>query len=181
MNFSLNNLSESCSLWNLKKLDIIIYDSINNAQDHYLVYNVDKDSKIPAILLQLWKFRGGYDHSVVNIIESDFGVNKQVSIYKPKIHSEKIIQFSSYRPKNSGLSNKEEFFFDISPKSESKNSMKSHPIPFKVVVSNFINTEIIIPSWTPVQMIPLDRIKEGSTVEVWEVGEIINIMKVLKL
>jgi hypothetical protein len=182
MNYQLNNISNTRSLKNLSKFEVIKFGSLNVPEDYYMVFSKEIEESIPSLFLQLWKLEGGYDHAFVNIMENDFGLNKQVPVYEVEKYRGRILQITSYRPENSGYSDKEEFFFDIMPKSTSPESNAIHSIPFKcnVDVGNQLY-ELIIPSWTPIQKIPIKKIKEGSFVELWGAQNIVNLMRVLKL
>lgn len=182
MAFSLDITENTRSLSNLELLDIIDYEGEYIELDRFIVLSIDRDDTIPAMLIQLWKFRGGYNHAISNVMQNDLGMNKQVPFYEPMKSQAKITKIIQYRPKESGLSKKEEFFFDLKPKSVSPHPNTTHPLPFKVEVQIGEELqELIIPEWTPVQKLPLDRVKEGTIVELWTVENETNIMRVLKI
>ncbi|MHA2097519.1 MAG: hypothetical protein ACW99A_02425 [Candidatus Kariarchaeaceae archaeon] len=180
--FNLDNDSQTISLVQLKKYDIIEYGNENVSTSTFVVFDKSMDEEIPALLLQLWKFDGGYDHSFVNAMELDFGLNKRVKHYIPKIHKIKIDKIISYRSDQSSLSEKEQFFFDLWASETSEVLSNEFPIPYKInsIIQNEVK-EIIIPSWTPLQKIPIYRVKEGSMIEVWSINNTFTVMKVLKL
>ena len=70
-------------LGDLQKNDIIDFESQFINKDTFMVLSVEKDEEIPVILLQLWQFRGGYNHAVKNVMENDLGVNTPVPYYEP--------------------------------------------------------------------------------------------------
>lgn len=182
MGFSLDITENTRSLSNLELLDVIDYEGEYIELDRFVVLSIDRDDSIPAMLVQLWKFRGGYNHAISNVMQNDLGMNKQVPFYEPQKSQAKITKITEYRPKESGLSKKEEYFFDLMPESVSSDPSPSYPIPFKVEVQMANNLqEFIIPEWTPVQRLPLDRIKIGTIIELWTVDDDTNIMRVLKI
>lgn len=149
---------------------------------NYVVIDKDIDESIPAVLLQLWRFDGGYDHAVVNLLESDLGVNSMVKSQSPSKFQTKIEEILSYRSNQSALTEKEEYFYDVYPETTSSSISNEFTIPYqcKVKVNNDIKT-VILPSWTPLQNLPLDRLKSDSVLEIWAVEDIFTVMKVLKL
>ena len=182
MNFILDKISKNRSISNLQKYDIIKLSTNDNQIDCYMVYEIEKDMNIPAVLLQLWKFEGGYDHMFINTLENDLNINTHVPVMIPlKIYG-KIKKITSYRPEKSGLTEKEEFFFDVWPKSESPKIDNVHTLPYKCKITYQDQIkELILPSWTPLQKLPLDKIKIGSVLEIWETDNISTIVKVQKL
>ncbi|MHA2502569.1 MAG: hypothetical protein ACXAE3_06860 [Candidatus Kariarchaeaceae archaeon] len=176
------NISETRSIGNLVQNDIIEFESSHITRDIFMILQIEKDDTIPAMLLQLWKFEGGYNHAVRNVMENDLGLTRQVRYFEPSISKAIVKKITEYRPEKSEYDRREELFFDVWPTSTSEIQNEECPIPFKARVE-FGNdeTELIIPSWTPLQRIPLDRISTGSEVEVWEVEGIQNIARVLSI
>lgn len=180
--FDLEKDISSVSLTQLKQYDIIEYGNENIQVSLFMVFDVIKDEKIPAILLQLWKFDGGYDHSFVNTMEVDFGLNKRVNFFIPVKYQATIEEINLFRGENTDLSEKEQFFFDLWPNATSEFKSQNFHLPFKVSVKiDGEITELVMPGWTPLQKIPLDKISVGSKVEIWRVKQFSTIMKVLKL
>ncbi|MHA2169743.1 MAG: hypothetical protein ACXAB7_07615 [Candidatus Kariarchaeaceae archaeon] len=182
MSIGIDNINISRSVNSLEKFDIIKYASEQVKNNYYMVFATEKDETVSSLFLQLWRFDGGYDHAFINILESDFGLNKQVPVFIPDITQARIKAIHSYRPEKSTYTDKEEFFFDAWPESENKEKDEIHTLPFRCRAQlGGSEVDLIIPSWTPLQKIPVDRITEGSQVELWKVEEITNLMKVVKL
>lgn len=180
--FDIENQSRSITLGHVAKYDVIEYGNENLEESIYVVFNTNRDDKIPAILLELWKFKGGYDHAFANVMEIEFNVNKRVKYFIPSKIEVKIQEIVSYRPKNSGLTEKEMFFFDVMPDKTSATQNVEFDTPFQCAVK--INDElcnVILPSWTPIQKLPLEKITQGSTIEIWTVESAPTVMKVVKL
>ena len=76
--FNLDKDSHNISLSQLEKLDIIEYDNENIEKSMFLVLDSSIDEKIPALLLQLWKFEGGYDHAFANVMEVNFDLKQEL-------------------------------------------------------------------------------------------------------
>lgn len=179
--FSFDNNNQDISLSQVEKFDVIEYRNENIQNSIFVVFDTSIDEKIPALLLQLWNFDGGYDHAFANVIEVDFSLNKRVKHFIPKKQTVKIEGILSYRPIQTELSEKEQFFFDLWPKSTSSIKNDENPIPFEIKLVGMEKEKLILPNWTPLQQIPVDKIQIGSIVETWTVGSITTIMKVNKL
>lgn len=179
--FSIDNNHQDISLSQVEKFDVIEYQNDNVENSIFVVFDTSIDEKIPALLLQLWNFDGGYDHAFANVIEVDFSLNKRVKHFIPKKQTVKVERILSYRPVEAELSEKEQFFFNLWPKSTSRFRSDDNPIPFEIKVAGMENQNLILPTWTPLQQIPVDKIKIGSTIEIWTAGSITTIMKVNKL
>jgi len=182
MAFSLD-ISKTRGLGNLEAHDIIEFESEFVDLNTFMVMAVERDDSIPAILLQLWQFEGGYNHAFKNVLENDFGINKQVPYFVPTIKKAEVEQILTYRPSESGLSKKEELFYDLWPETTATKQDEEHKIPYEVLLrfEDGHQEELVLPSWTPLQRLPLDRIHAGTMVEVWTAHDITNIMKVLQL
>lgn len=178
----IDSIEQTILLCNAEKYDVIKYGSDRISEDLFVVFSSEIDESIPALLLQLWKFYGGYDHSFVNIMEIDFGLNKNVKLFDPIKYKVEIDQIVSYRDTKNNMNKKEEFYFDMWPKTEKTVQSKKYSLPFRIEV-NIDNKqlELILPTWTPIQQLPIDRIKTGSSLEVWQVGTTFSVMKVLKI
>ncbi len=140
------------------------------------------DTSIPAALFEVWKFRGGYDHYFTRFLANDFELNKRVDYFVPREHVVQIKEITAYRGPTEGLSEKEEFHFDVDAQ-----EIRGHPegkfrIPYLARVElNGQDEEIILTQWTPLQNVPVERIKAGTIIEVWEVSDDYTMMKVVKL
>lgn len=170
-------------LGDLQKNDIIDFESQFINKDTFMVLSVEKDEEIPVILLQLWQFRGGYNHAVKNVMENDLGVNTPVPYYEPIKSIGVVEEIVNHRPKESGFSKKEEMFFDLWPEQTSDVKDEIFEIPYEIIL-RFENDEIkkyILPVWTPIQRLPIDKVKVGSVLEVWQANGIENIMRVLQV
>ena len=177
------NLNQTRSLGNLQPYDIIEFQSQYINRDVFMVVSIEKNDEIPAILLQLWQYSGGYNHALKNIMENDLGINQQVPFLSPIIEIGIIINIINYRSNDSGLSKKEELFFDVWPKEISENKDDYYNIPFEVEVeieSGKIE-KMILPAWTPLQKLPILEVKKGTKVETWKANNTLNIMKVIEL
>lgn len=177
------NLDKSKKLlMKLENLDVIRYSSDRVPDGKYVVFNIDKDVTIPAILCEIWAFEGRFDHAFHRFIENDINVNKVVDFYKPKKHTGIIKKIVNYRDARSDLSDKEIFHFDLEPREilEEPSGECVHPYELTVTIGEKME-QLILPQWTPIQKIPVDKIKPGTTVEIWEVEGVFVIMKVLKL
>lgn len=179
--FGLDSNIQEISLSGVEKFDVIEYNNENLQTSKFIVFDSSIDEKIPALLLQLWKFEGGYDHAFANVMEIDFGINKRVKHYIPKKQNVTVENIISYRPIEKELSEKEQFFFDLWPKSTSQSKTEVHVIPFEIKVDGNIEGNLIIPVWTPLQQIPAQKIKIGSIIEIWNVENVTTIMKVIQL
>lgn len=182
LSFSLD-IGQTRGLGNLAPNDIIEFESDFVDLDIFMVQSIEKDDDIPALLLQLWQFEGGYNHAFKNVMENDFGINTQVPYFSPTQQAAVIEEFISYRPKESGYSKKEELFFDVWAEDTSNEQNDQYPLPYEVKIrfENGTTATLILPTWTPLQRLPLDRVKTGTEVEVWTVKDITNIMKVNQL
>ena len=170
-------------LGDLQKNDIIDFESQFINKDTFMVLSVEKDEEIPVILLQLWQFKGGYNHAVKNVMENDLGVNTPVPCYEPIKSIGVVEEIVNHRPKESGFSKKEEMFFDLWPEKTSDVKDEIFEIPYEIIL-RFENDEIkkyILPVWTPIQRLPIDKVKVGSVLEVWQANGIENIMRVLQV
>lgn len=180
--FDIENSSRSITLSHVEKFDVIEYGNENLEKSIYVVFKINKDDSIPAILLELWKFKGGFDHAFANVMEIDFSVNKRVRFYLPIKSEVEILKITSYRSENTDLTDKEMFYFDVMPKNTSKIKTKDFNIPFQcdIKINNKIYS-VLLPSWTPIQQLPLLNIHEGSKIEVWKIENELTIMKVIKI
>ncbi|MCE7736218.1 MAG: hypothetical protein GPJ54_15155 [Candidatus Heimdallarchaeota archaeon] len=179
--FNFDNNNQDISLSQVEKFDVIEYQNESIQNSIFVVFDTSIDEKIPALLLQLWNFEGGYDHAFANVVEVDFSLNKRVKHFIPKKQSMKIENILSYRPIETELSDKEQFFFNLWPKTTSPVKNDENPIPFEITVVGIEKEKLILPTWTPLQQIPIDKIKIGSRVEIWTAAGISTIMKVVKL
>ncbi len=166
---------------NLQKYDAIEYSSEQINLDKFIVYSIEKDLSIPALLLQIWKFNGGYDHAVYNVVENGFTVNKPVKILSPKKLIAKIEKIINFR-KEEYVPERQKFLTDIYPDILSPEKTEEFNIPYTCIVS-IGSTELTlnIPEWTPFQKLPVTKLKIGSIVEVWDLDNNFGIMKALKL
>ena len=74
-------------------------------------------------------------------------------------------------------------FFDLWPEKTSDVKDEIFEIPYEIII-RFENDEIkkyILPVWTPIQRLPIDKVKVGSVLEVWQANGIENIMRVLQV
>lgn len=183
MSFSLDVDQNKRGLGSLDQHDVIEFESQFVDLDIYMVTAIEKNDEIPAILLQLWKFDGGYNHEFKNVMENDLGINTQVPYFKPNIRKAIVEKIKLYRPAESGLSKKEELFFDVWPEITNEQQTDTCDTPYEVQIRYEDGTTdtLIIPSWTPLQRLPLDRIQCGTEVETWSIKDITNIMKVTQL
>lgn len=149
---------------------------------NYVVIDKDIDESIPAVLLQLWRFDGGYDHAVINLLESDLGVNSMVKSVSPQKFQAKVEEILSYRSNQRKLTEKEEYFYDVHPDVTSNTISGEFTIPYQCKVKlNDENKIVNLPSWTPLQNLPLERLKSGSILEIWSIDNVLTVMKVIKL
>lgn len=182
MSLPLNLDTNKRPLSTLKKHDLIFFNTDVIQLDYFMVYDIDRDDDIPALLIQLWKFRGGYDHAMYNIVENDFGLNKQVEIHLAKIFNAKISRILTFRSQDEKLSEKEKFIFDVYAEEKSEYKTDLFNLPYEVEVESENRTlSLIIPDWTPLQKLPVNRIKVDTLIEIWNINDIYTVMKVLKL
>jgi hypothetical protein len=179
--FDLNNNIQDILIRGVEKNDIIEYQNDNVQSSIFVVFDTSVDNEIPALLLQLWKFEGGYDHAFVNVMEVDFGLNKRVKHFIPMKKNYTVDNILSYRGVDTDLSEKEQFFFDLWPKSTSEVKTEEYHFPFKISVKENDNKTLILPTWTPLQRIPLDKVKSGTVLETWSVNNITTVMRVLNV
>ncbi len=162
--------------------DIIRYGTNQVPEAIYYVFSKEMDKTIPAALFEVWKFVGGYDHYFTRFLANDFELTKAVEIFSPKKHAVTIDRILAYRPPTEGLTDKEEFHFDVDAKETSPEPLGKFTIPYAATVTlDGEPREIILTQWTPLQQVPITRIREGTTVEVWEVDGFLTMMKVLRL
>lgn len=162
--------------------DIIRYGTNQVPEAIYYVFSKEMDKTIPAALFEVWKFVGGYDHYFTRFLANDFELTKAVEVFPPKKHTVTIEQILAYRPPTEGLTDKEEFHFDVDAKETSPDKTGKFSLPYAATVTiDNEPREIILTQWTPLQKVPIDRIREGSIVEVWEVDGFLTMMKVLRL
>ena len=97
---------------------------------------------------------------------------------------EETVYLIFWESKNSDvLCKKEEMFFDLWPEKTSDVKDEIFQIPYEIII-RFENDEIkkyILPVWTPIQRLPIDKVKVGSVLEVWQANGIENIMRVLQV
>ena len=166
----------------LEKNDVIQYESENIPLDYFIVYSIDKDHTIPAVLLQLWRFKGGYNHAVINIVHNGLDVNLTTKLIEPNILTGRISKITGYRSNTTEYDKKEQFILNMDPENITEIANEEHQIPYSCTIETKGGSfDLNLPEWTPLQMIPLDRIKEGSYVQIWEVEGNYSIIKVLKL
>ncbi|MDH5401973.1 MAG: hypothetical protein OEY49_05730 [Candidatus Heimdallarchaeota archaeon] len=164
----------------LNVFDIIEFGNNQIPLSHFMVMSIDIDDSIPAILLQLWKIEGGFEHQVVNIVEADLGINTQVKIITPIKSSLMITEVKSFR-QPSELSEKEQYYFELYPDQLFYNNASSL-LPYEVeVINNNQKMIVTLPNWSPLQRFPLSKIKSGSILELWQIDSIYVPMKILKL
>ena len=178
----LDNITNNRPLSTLQKADIIEYQSEYIPKDIFVIYDTDIDNSIPALLLQMWKFKGGYDHGVYNIVINDLDINRAVPILDAIIHHVQIEKIINFREENSNLTDKEKFIMNVKPIKVQGYQDKSYYLPYECEVTIDGETILVnIPDWTPLQKLPVTRIKVGSLVEIWEINSNFSIMKTLKL
>ena len=178
----LDNLTSSRPLSTLQRGDTIEYMSDYIPKDIFVIYDIDMDNSIPALLVQMWKFQGGFDHGVYNIVVNDLEVNKMVSILNPTTHQAKIGSIINFRTENDNLTDKERFIMNVKPDKTQEINDEIFTLPYECnVIINGEQIRLNIPSWTPLQKLPVDRMKVGSLVEIWEINSKLTIMKTLKL
>lgn len=176
------NINSSRLISNVIQYDIVEFESSHITKDIYMIVELEKDDSIPAVLLRLWRFEGGYNHAFRNVMENDLGMNRQMPFFEPRVETGVITDFTEYRREKSEMSPREELFFDVWASKIGHEKTEEFNTPYKAIVEvNNEKNEYLIPAWTPLQRLPLDRIKIGSTVEIWHVNHISNIMKVIKL
>ncbi len=182
MDVDLDLTSSSKLLMKLEKLDVIRYRSDRVPDGIYVVFDIDKDITIPALMCEIWAFEGKFDHAFHRFLENDINVNKAVKVYRPKLHTGVVKKILNYRDARSDLSDKEIFHFDLDPLEirEEPEGECVHPYELLVDIGGE-EWKLIIPQWSPLQKLPVDRIKEGTSVEIWEVDGVFTIMKVLRL
>ncbi|MCY3411303.1 MAG: hypothetical protein INQ03_06660 [Candidatus Heimdallarchaeota archaeon] len=162
--------------------DVIEFESDSIAKNVFVVYSTDFNDTIPALLVQLWKFTGGFDHGMYNIVVNDLAVNTSVPVYRPERISAQITRITKYRPSTIDKTEKEQFIMNLYPDSTSPKKNEQYSLPYMCTVKTDSDEfDLNIPSWTPVQILPVERIKEGSIVEIWKIKDEMGIMKVLKL
>ena len=180
--FDIENQSRSITLGHVEKFDVIEYGNESLEESIFVVFNINKDESIPAVLLGLWKFKGGFDHAFSNVMEVDFNVNKRVKYLVPKINVVEILKITSYRTINTNLTDKEMFFFDVMPDETSKTKSNEFSIPFQCsILIDDREHEVLLPSWTPIQKLPLEKIELRSKIEIWNVENELTVMRVIKL
>ncbi len=166
----------------LEKNDVIQFESENIPLDYFIVYSIDKDHTIPAVLLQLWRFNGGYNHAVLNIVHNGLDVNLTTKLIEPNILTGRISKITSYRSSTTTYNKKEQFLLNLDPENLTDMKDKIHQIPYSCTVeTNKGSLDLHLPEWTPLQMLPLDRVKVGSYVQIWDIEGNIGLIKVLKL
>ncbi len=166
----------------VEKGDLIRYGTNQVPNAIYYVFSKEEDRSIPAALFEVWKFVGGYDHYFTRFLANDFDMNKSVEIFIPKRHRVRIEEILLYRPPTEGLTEKEEFHFDVDAKETSPERKGKFTIPYLAeIVIEDERHELILTQWSPLQNIPIDRIRKGSVVEVWEVDGYLTMMKVVSL
>lgn len=181
MSFELN-IDLSRSINNVIQHDIVMFESPHITKDIYMIVEIEKDTAIPAVLLRIWKFEGGYNHAFRNVMENDIGMNRQLPFFEPRIETGVIVSIIEFRSDKSGMSPKEELFFDVWASRTGSEKTEELNTPYKAIIKiEELEMEYLIPAWTPLQKLPLNRIKIGSTVEIWHVNQISNIMKVIQI
>lgn len=169
-------------LMHVEKHDIIRYSAERIPDAIYVVFDVDKNPSLPALMCEIWAFEGGYDHAFHRFLEGDINVNKAVPAYEHQEWMGEILAITEYRAPREDLTDKEEFHFDPVPHEVSTEPSANVSIPYKVLLKKDMEElELIIPQWTPLQQIPLDKIREGTVVQGWLVEGVHTIMKVLRL
>lgn len=178
----LDNLTNSRPLSSLQRPDLIEYSSDYISKDLFVVYGVDIDTTIPALMVQLWKFSGGYDHGMYNVVVNDLAMNQTIPIQQPNIHIVSIKKILNYRNNKTDLSDKEIFIMNIKPDTLVNEKDNENQLPYECTV-DLGDREITlnIPNWTPLQKLPVEKIKKGSILEIWECDHQFSIMKVRKL
>lgn len=180
--FNLDKFENRKLIKQLVKYDVIRYNNEYVDDAYYIVFDTQTDTVSNTILLSLWRFDGGYDHAFINIIETDFSLNNQVEILTPKKLIVEIKSIQNYRKKDSGMSDKEEFFYNVEPFKVSKKLTSSFETPHLATIDvEGSLSNLILTAWTPLQQIPVERIRIGSKVEIWQINEILTLMKVIKL
>lgn len=178
----LDDITSIKPLSSVQRPDVIEYQTEYIPNDIFVVYDIDNAIDITAVLVQLWKFEGGYDHGIYSIVENDLQINKSVKILIPIKHKIVIEKIISYRLELSDLSEKEIFIMDLKPKSLRSEIIDEYYIPYEcMVIINGTEKILNLPSWTPIQKLPFEQIKKGSILEIWEVKNKFSIMKVLKI
>ncbi len=178
----LDNITSKRPLSSLQRPDVIEYQSDYIPKDIFIVYGSEKDDTIPALLVQLWKFEGGYNHGIYNIVVNDLGVNTSVSIFEPKKIVGQIIKILNYRSNIQTLTDKEVFVMNMKPSELLSEKNDEFCLPYECVIITEQGEMVLnIPDWTPEQRLPVDRIKIGTFIEIWEIQDKLGIMKVLKL
>ncbi len=164
------------------KGEIIWYGSNQVPSGLYMIFSVEREPSIPAALFEIWRFQGGYDHYFTRFLANDFALNELVDVYTPVVHTGVIESFTSYRPKNQGLTDKEEFHFDMKPKETRQEPDSEFSYPYTAEVKfGEEKREVILTQWTPQQKVPILKLKVGTQIEVWQVDEVFTMMKILKL
>lgn len=178
----LDNITSNRPLSTLQRPDLIEYQSDYIQKDVFVVYDIDKDNSIPALLLQMWKFRGGYDHGVYSIVVNDLDMNNTVTILEPVIYHVLIEKIINFRAENDNLTDKEKFIMDVKPDRVQELKDESYILPYECeVIIKGVTILVNIPDWTPLQRLPVARMKSGSLVEIWEINSLFTMMKTLKL
>lgn len=166
----------------LEKNDVIQFESENIPLDYFIVYSIDKDHTIPAVLLQLWRFNGGFNHAVLNIVHNGLDVNLTTKLIEPIILTGRISKITGYRSITTKYNKKEQFLLNLEPESLTEVMDEEHQIPYSCTIETKEGSfELNLPEWTPLQMLPLDRVTVGSYVQIWEVEGNYGLIKVLKL
>lgn len=178
----LDNLTSSRPLSSLVRGDVIEYQSDYIPKDTFVVYAKDMDETIPALMVQLWKFSGGYDHGIYNIVVNDLGINTSVPILTPEKIIGKIVKILNYRTHITELTDKEIFIMNMVPKELSEENDDHFTLPYECIIqTDEGEIQLILPDWTPIQKLPIDRINVGTFVEIWRTEYEDTIMRVLKL
>jgi hypothetical protein len=167
----------------LEKQDIIYFGSRQIPENYYFVFDIDKELSIPALVVEIWGFDGGYDHEFHRFLENDMNVNKSVPYFKPVEREAEVIKIVNYRSDPPDhLSEKEIFHFNMVPDQLSVDKTNDFNYPYELIIdTEGTKIQVVLPQWTPLQNIPTDRVKVGTRLLVWTVKDITTVMKVLKL
>ena len=185
MLFSMNIINldvNSKLLTNINRLDIIQYKSDRIPDGIYIIFSIEKDMTLPVIICEVWAFTGGYDHRFHRFLENGLGINKSITTHPyTKFHA-KILTIKKYRALRHDLTEREEFHFDVPPHKTSSIRDIECNLPYIVIIGDDENThELILPKWTPLQKLPIERVQIGTLVEVWQVNTAKTVMKIVKL
>lgn len=165
----------------VSQYEVIRFENDRIEDDYYVVFKNEQHPTEPFIVVELWQFEGGYDHRFHRFLEQDAGLNVTVDVYTPKVYHVPVQEIISYRTE-SGLTDKEEFFFNITADSTQAQPDTKYRYPYELKVAINGNEEhIIATQWTPLQKIPVEKMQVGSVIEVWEIDEIYTMMKILQV